>query len=73
MNIHPRERALREKLIEVAQRQDLITYKEAGDLVGLPAISVGPLVLDPINIREVREGRPMLSSTSRRGHPARGS
>ena len=56
------EEIVRAKLIEVARQRNLMTYSDAARLVGLPAVSVGPLVLDRINKREHTEGRPLLSA-----------
>ena len=61
-NSRNREDIVRAKLIEVARQRSLMTYSDAARLVGLPAVSVGPLVLDRINEREHTEGRPLLSA-----------
>ena len=53
---------VRDKLIEVARNRGLTTYGELEPIAELPAVSIGPLVLDGISRAEAREGRPMLSA-----------
>ena len=61
-NANSKEEIVREKLIEVARQRNLITYSEVARLVGTSPVSVGPLILDRINRREHKEGRPLLSA-----------
>ena len=56
-----RER-VRDRLIEVARNRGLTTYGELAPIAGLPARSVGRLVLDAISRDEANAGRPMLSA-----------
>lgn len=61
----PRERVrnnVRNKLIEVARSESLITYGELEAIAELRAVSIGPLVLDEISRNEASEGRPLLSA-----------
>ena len=53
---------VRDKLIEVARNRGLTTYGELKPIAKLPAVSIGPRVLDGISRAEAREGRPMLSA-----------
>lgn len=61
----PRERVrnnVRNKLIEVARSESLITYGELEAIAELWAVSIGPLVLDEISRNEASAGRPLLSA-----------
>ena len=53
---------VRDRLIEVARNRGLTTYGELAPIAGLPARSVGRLVLDAISRDEANAGRPMLSA-----------
>ena len=57
-----RYEAVRDKLIEVARNRERTTYGELARITGLPARSVGPLVLDAISRDEANANRPMLSA-----------
>lgn len=53
MNRIERERTVRDRLAQIArQGEGPVTYSEIGRWTGVPPVSVGPLVLDPINLRE---------------------
>ena len=58
----PTDQRVRDRLIEVARNRSLTTYGELEPIAGLPAVSIGPLVLDAISRGEASEGRPMLSA-----------
>ena len=57
-----RYKAVRNRLIEVARNKECTTYGELAEIAGLPARSVGRLVLDAISRDEANAGRPMLSA-----------
>ena len=57
-----RYEAVRNRLIEVARNRSLTTYGKLAPIAGLPARSVGRLVLDAISRSEASQGRPMLSA-----------
>ena len=54
-------KAVYEKIIKVAQNEDVITYSELASCVGISNLGAIP-ILDRINKIENCEGRPMLSS-----------
>ena len=53
---------VRDRLIEIARNESLVTYGELEPLAEIPAVSIGPLVLDAISRDEASEGRPTLSA-----------
>ena len=53
---------VRDRLIEVVRNESLVTYGELEPIAEIPAVSIGPLVLDAISRDEASEGRPMLSA-----------
>jgi hypothetical protein len=60
-------RTLQDYLIQIARKKDLTTYTEAGKVIGLDMASESgriliAQILDEINIDEVSQGYPMISS-----------
>ena len=53
---------VRDRLIEVARNESLVTYGELEPIAGIKAVSIGPRVLDAISRDEASESRPMLSA-----------
>ena len=53
---------VRAKLIEYAKQEELVSFGEVGDWVGVIARDVARQLLNPINEAEHSAGRPLLSS-----------
>ena len=53
---------VRDRLIEVARNESLVTYGELEPIAEIPAVSIGPRVLDAISRDEANAGHPMLSA-----------
>ena len=46
----------------LALQEGVVTYGRLGELFNLPAIAIGPVLLDPITQTEQAAGRPMLTA-----------